>query len=643
MSARVSRNLVRRTKSNRANERISAMNANPRLVVVWIFALFAAQFCVAQDKDNCLYCHQFPGLSRFDSVSNRARLFYIDPAYTAHGLGPHARLACVDCHPRDEVGVIPHKQTTPVDCTRECHVIAVDGRETRFSHAGVARMLEQSVHSAAVLQSLQFRDGPLLAAGQSQCLYCHDEPVFRMPAGTTIHGLNQSTARCETCHTEQLPVNPSYMLQHVGARLEAARPPLELAQICSTCHSDPVVLANLNKTDAVASYVRSFHGKAALLNDSNTAGCVDCHVGPRHNAHLMLGPDSPLSSVHETNVADACIQCHTAADAQLAATSVHLDLPESNQSVDWLIAALFLLVTVISFVPSAILVVLELAQLVVGRHAQSAHAMQQLLQRVMQHPLGPARLTRFRVTQRVQHWLLSIFFALLALTGFPMKFADQAWAAKLIDTFGGLARARDIHHWSGVALVVGFSLHLFVVMSAAVRKARVAGPDGRAPGLVRTLLNLPMVMSPADLRKWVLLMAYLVGLRRERPTFGRFSAGEKFEYFGVLWGTTLLGITGFMLWGEQLTSHFIGGRAFNIATIVHTYEAFLAVIHVGVLHICNVILAPAVFPLSPATLSGRTPAGKLAEENGEFVLEAARDLGISTETTDNGFAEVAHA
>ena len=38
----------------------------------------------------------------------------------------------------------------------------------------------------------------------------------------------------------------------------------------------------------------------------------------------------------------------------------------------------------------------------------------------------------------------------------------------------------------------------------------------------------------------------------------------------------LLGITGGLLLGEQIDSHFLSGRAFNIATIVHTYEAFLA-------------------------------------------------------------------
>ncbi|MGE0480941.1 MAG: hypothetical protein AB7Q17_10770, partial [Phycisphaerae bacterium] len=141
----------------------------------------------------------------------------------------------------------------------------------------------------------------------------------------------------------------------------------------------------------------------------------------------------------------------------------------------------------------------------------------------------------------------------------------------------------------------------------------------------------PFFVTGKDLRRAGQLIAYLVGMRRDRPTFSRFSITEKFEYFGVLWGTSLLGLTGLMLWGEQITSHFLTGRAFNLATIVHTYEAFLAVIHVGILHIYNVVLNPAVFPLSLATLSGHTPLTKLVEENGEFVVQTARELGVSTQ------------
>ncbi|MBK8270956.1 MAG: hypothetical protein IPK83_22670 [Planctomycetes bacterium] len=83
----------------------------------------------------------------------------------------------------------------------------------------------------------------------------------------------------------------------------------------------------------------------------------------------------------------------------------------------------------------------------------------------------------------------------------------------------------------------------------------------------------------------------------------------------------------------------MSGRAFNLATIAHTYEAFLALIHVGILHIYNVILAPKVFPLSRATLTGETPLAKLAEEHSEMVEDVARELGIQA----TGSSEASHA
>ena len=73
------------------------------------------------------------------------------------------------------------------------------------------------------------------------------------------------------------------------------------------------------------------------------------------------------------------------------------------------------------------------------------------------------------------------------------------------------------------------------------------------------------------------------------------------------------------------------GRVFNIALIAHTYEAFLAIIHVGILHIVNVMLAPNVFPLSRATITGETPIVELIEGHSDQVLETARELGITTE------------
>jgi cytochrome b subunit of formate dehydrogenase len=605
-----------------------------RWFLVLALPALAASVVRAADPDNCLLCHRFRGLSRYDVSSGAVRLFFVDPDYIHELRGPHARLACTDCHPRPEVAVIPHREVSRVDCTRECHLTEPGAAERRFNHANVAAMLERSTHPRELLAELHFAGGPLLRPDQSVCLYCHDEPVFRSPTGAfpslRVSG-ERTFDRCNVCHAEQISIDIAYYLRHIAARLQPARPPLEQAQVCAVCHTDPRVLAEHHIKDAVASFVRSFHGKAALLGDQSTADCLSCHVAAGANAHLMLPPGDIHSSVNPQNLANACgsPECHPGADVRIAAASVHLDLPTKQAALEFGVAVAFIVLTVVSFCPSLLLCLLEMFQIVIGRRRHGEHAAELLTRAVLAHPEGRARLTRFTVSQRCQHWVLAVLFIVLAATGFPMKFADHTWSRAVIETLGGLHVARTIHHWAGIALVTGFLGHLAYCAVPLFRTAAERTAAGHRLGLFRALWRLPMFIQPSDLGKGYRLLLYLVGLNREPPTFGRFSIKEKFEYIGVFWGTILLGVTGVLLWGEQFFTHYVSGRVLNVALIAHTYEAFLAIIHVGILHIVNVIFAPNVFPLSPATITGTTPLRELAETHGEYVQQAARDLGIS--------------
>jgi cytochrome b subunit of formate dehydrogenase len=336
--------------------------------------------------------------------------------------------------------------------------------------------------------------------------------------------------------------------------------------------------------------------------------------------------------VNSANIANSCRStlCHPGADPNIAETAVHLDLPTAQGTLEYALALTFIVLTVLTFGPSCLLVLLDLFQVVVGRTMHGEAQLHHLVGRVLLDPRGRQQLTRFTVSQRVQHWVLALLFTILVITGFPMKFADQAWAGIVVRAFGGLGVARIVHHWSGIALVVGFAAHVVSASFSFLRRAReMGGPAG--PDYKRAWLALPMWISPDDVRKTFQLLGYMLFLRKDRPSFGRFSPTEKFEYLGVFWGTMLLGITGLLLWAEQISSHFLTGRAFNLATIAHTYEAFLAVIHVGILHIYNVIFSPKVFPLSMATVTGRTPVPKLVEEHGELIEDAARELRIPDE------------
>lgn len=510
----------------------------------------------------------------------------------------------------------------------------VSGVAREFSHADVARMLDTSVHAREKLAKLEFTDGALLRPGQSLCLYCHDEPLYRIPESVrplVEHLDAHALDRCDVCHRQQIPTDTAFYLKHIASRLHHARAPLEMTQTCAVCHADPLILEQAELSDAITSFLHSFHGKAALLGDSSTADCLGCHVVAGENAHLMLGREEPRSATHPTRVVDSCrsAECHPGADRNIGAASVHLDLATVRGTLEFWVAVAFIVLTVVSFGPSLMFVLLELLQIVIGRHHHGAHEMVELTKAVLDTPEGQKRLMRFTVSQRVQHWILVVLFGLLVLTGFPMKFADQAWAKAVIEAFGGLRIARHVHHWAGVALVAGFAVHTIYVLWTLWSRMRARRPDGSRIGPIRAVLSLPMLILPADLLKAGHLMLYLVGLRKSPPTFGRFSVKEKLEYVGVAWGTILLGVTGALLWGEQISSHFVSGRVLNIALIAHTYEAFLAVIHVGILHICNVTLNPHVFPLSLATVTGHTPVGELAEQHSEQVVEVARDLGLT--------------
>ena len=606
--------------------------ARPSLVMIWaIGVLSPLSPARSADRDNCLLCHQFRGLSRYDEATDRVHVFFVDPDYVHLLEGPHARLACTDCHERNQVATVPHAPVSPVDCTQTCHLRESSGIERQFSHANIAEMLRRSVHPPDVLSQLRFSKGSMLGEGQSSCLYCHDEPVFRtaehelpklsMLADRTFH-------RCLSCHAQQLDIDIAYYLRHVLSRLQPARPTLELAQVCAVCHSDPLLLREHLPSDAVASYVRSFHGKAALLGDESTAHCLSCHAAGTRNVHELLGKNNPDSPVHPTRVADSCstVECHPAAAPSFGATAVHLDLPTARGTLEFLVAAAFILITAVTFGPSALLAILDLFQSVMGRKHRGDERIVKLTRRLLDDPAGRRRLIRFTVPQRIQHWVLAMLFVLLALTGFPMKFAAEHWAQWVIGWFGGLQAARLLHHWAGVALIVGFVGYLVHIGWIVTIRAREGKPVGGRSGLVKTIASLPMWINTEDVRKLWHLLGYLVFLRAHRPHFGRFSLKEKFEYLGVFWGTVLLGVTGLLLWGEQITSHLLGGRAFNVAAIAHTYEAFLAVIHVGILHIYSVILSPHVFPFSPATITGQTPEVELAEGHSEFVQQVADEL-----------------
>lgn len=601
-------------------------------------AALISQVATAADPEGCLLCHRYRGLSRLDSQTGDLRLFFCSAEYYAYQMGPHARLRCTDCHDREGVSVFPHHVETPVDCTQSCHLEATGRFERRFSHSDVMRHLEGSVHGPDNLREVQEKLS-LLGPGQSVCLNCHDEPLFRY--NDTIG--NKNTQRCQTCHTNEVPLDMEYFIRHTASRMQPARPVRQLIQVCAVCHSDPTVVEKTDGHDPVASYLHSFHGKANLLGSHDTATCLDCHANETGNAHAIFAKENPQSTTHASQVDDTCRSalCHTSATPGMSNAAVHLPLDPQARTPEFYVAAFFIILTAATLSLFFLILVLELLGAVIRRIDPEDRRLIRLARKIQAHPEYRKKLERMNVHQRLQHWLLAITFIGLVYTGMCIKFADRDWAAVLVNMVGGLTIARNIHRVCGVTLLAGFVYHFFYVAIYFIRLRRRLRREGRRESLLQSILNAPMMITLEDIKDVFRLFGYLFMFRSKRPVFHRFGFMEKFEYWAVTWGCSFIGLSGAFLWATEWTAEHFSGRALNFAYIIHSDEAYLAFVYIAVVHFFSVIFSPSVFPISLGSLTGYAPAREVAEKHGANVDQIARELNITVKESHSGFSKLA--
>jgi len=97
---------------------------------------------------------------------------------------------------------------------------------------------------------------------------------------------------------------------------------------------------------------------------------------------------------------------------------------------------------------------------------------------------------------------------------------------------------------------------------------------------------------------------YLTGLSAHKPRIGRFGYAEKMEYWAVIWGTIIMGVSGLMVWLKLDVTRFLPRWIVDVALTIHYYEAVLACLAIIVWHFYHVIFDPDVYPLNPACWDG---------------------------------------
>jgi len=618
-----------------------------------------------KDED-CLTCHGDSTLTK--DVNGKPKSLFVDGKKLAHSIHGSMKLACVDCH--NDVKTLAHDvQPQKVLCIR-CHAAAGDAyarsMHAKVTHAGLVSAGCQDCHGDAheVLAG-GHPDSPVNHAHiPATCGRCHGQKFLMESNGVStqpfvsyqesVHGRavgsgSMKAAVCTDCHGAHAillandPKSPIYKFSvpatcgqchsdvqntfNASIHGQAIARGNLLSPVCTDCHgihsikshkdpNSPVAEQNLSRDtcarchegvrlssefgvpgNRVSTYLDSYHGLAAEGGSVVAANCSSCH-----GVHNILPSSDPRSTIHRINLDATCGKCHKGVTQKFTLTPVHLAIGAQSTDIG---SKVTLWVRVIyTVLILGIIGSMFLHNFIIWRSKAVAR-------RRMQNPM----MQRMSINQRWQHLVLLLSFIILVLTGFALKFPDW-WFANLL---GMTESVRSVvHRLAGVVLITAGFYHVFYLAIA---------DEGR--GMLRDIAP-----RPKDLSDVFQAMRYYLGLGGTKPKFGRFTYGEKAEYWALVWGTALMGVTGVMMWAKVWVGNLLARWWVDVATAVHFYEAILATLAILVWHFYQVFGDPDVYPMNWAWWDGKMPVDHYHHEH-ELDIESVAGEAQGPKQTDS--------
>lgn len=210
---------------------------------------------------------------------------------------------------------------------------------------------------------------------------------------------------------------------------------------------------------------------------------------------------------------------------------------------------------------------------------------------------------RFSAFHRWIHFLVFASFTVLVFTGMPLKFDQTTWAKWVMNATGGVTAAGIYHRLAALVLVFCWSVEMIAMAIIVIKK--------RGRGLFNQDSILPTKKDWRDIKG---MFAWFVG-RGPKPQFARFTYWEKFDFLSLVIGTAIIAVTGFMMWFPEATTRVLPGIFLNIALVIHSSEALLAV---GVIfifvHFFSAHVKPGSWPLDRVIFTGSLPVEQYKEE-----------------------------
>ncbi len=204
---------------------------------------------------------------------------------------------------------------------------------------------------------------------------------------------------------------------------------------------------------------------------------------------------------------------------------------------------------------------------------------------------------RFTVFEQIEHLVLIISFTTLAVTGLPQKYFESPISVAVIRALGGIEVIRIIHHTAAAIFLVEAVYHLIAVGYKLLVQNKKA-------------TMLPGIKDGTDAIQW---FGYNLGIVKKFPKMPRYNFMEKAEYWALLWGLIVMGLTGLMLWNPIHTTEFLPGEFIPAAKAAHGGEAVLAVLAIILWHFYNVHIKHWNWSMIKGTITRH----EMEEEHGE--------------------------
>ena len=530
-------------------------------------------------------------------------------AHEAYDRGFHAKAVqqgakaatCLDCHSQngDMTTILPASNTKStinranlaITCGK-CH-----GNVSTMLGTGISNRpfisYQESVHAKAISR------GNLSAAVCSDCHGSHEI----LPASDSRSRISKSNIpnTCGKCHSEiTREFNQSVHGQSVARGVSRApvctdchgihnikvptEPGTSVATqamatgTCSQCHEGVTLTQEFGVAGGrVSSYKDSYHGMASTFGSKLAANCASCH-----GVHNILPSSDPRSMINVANLPQTCGQCHPGATQNFTNGRVHLDTRTSKDygsiGTIWVRR-----------------IYLPLIFLVIG--GMVIHNALVWRKKAAEKRLHEKRtILRLTVNQRVQHLLLLLSFTVLVISGFALQYPDS-WLGWIFGS-SELTR-RMIHRVAAVVMLVAGIYHVGYLMLTK---------DGR-------MWVRDMAPKFKDVKDVLQNFGYYLGLNTPKPKIARFGYAEKAEYWAVVWGTIIMGLTGLMIWFKLGLFRPLARWWIDIALSIHFYEAVLATLAIIVWHFYHVIFDPDVYPINFAVYDGRVSEESYKEEH----------------------------